>query len=498
MSGHQSYPSCSIEVIEFNGDLGAFFPCPPGIYDWPPVQISYLTLYLANLGCRTVVRETHYVDRDFIDDVARFYSRNLRSYPNYCERLHFFGAQFDATAWENLLHGAAADAGANAQQWLQSSYLGFAVRRPLPGAPLGRAVFRVVGPTSEAGLRRSFEVTREYQVHLAGLDLTIDGLAFQQQDQGVSACATTALWSALHAAAHRERLHIPTPSEITESASRYLLTDGRAMPSEGLRVEQICEATRATGLAPLLIRSLKPDEDRAQLSTFIRSGFPLVLALSIRGAGHAVCCVGLKEGDVKPQTDPQLHFRDGASRVRAVYIHDDRLGPYADAELRSRTIQSQVRTSLLIRWPDGTEDGDPVLHAMLAPVPPKLRLGVVRLRALGFEVAEFIATAFPRLVGSPILDTRYELATSYKKRALGFGLSTSGLFDLQCRTVLSRYVGLIEITNESGPLLDVLLDTTETGAGPCVLACVKRGAFPQNGQNVLTALSRFLNANVLS
>ena len=45
----------------------------------------------------------------------------------------------------------------------------------------------------------------------------------------------------------------------------YALRTGRALPSEGLTVQQICEATRAAGLQPVLIPSVSLDHDRAQL-----------------------------------------------------------------------------------------------------------------------------------------------------------------------------------------------------------------------------------------
>src|SRR5712692_7866353 len=93
--GHK-YPEQAIYVIEFPPDLAGLFPKPAGLVEdvWPPLQLTYLGRYLTQLGCRTVVIEHHYIDRDYIDDVALFYSRSLRAYPNYCYRLHFFKETF--------------------------------------------------------------------------------------------------------------------------------------------------------------------------------------------------------------------------------------------------------------------------------------------------------------------------------------------------------------------------------------------------------------------
>lgn len=58
---------------------------------------------------------------------------------------------------------------------------------------------------------------------------------------------------------------------------------------------------------------------------------------TMQGMGHTVCAVGVKLGAAQPQSDPGLHFRDIASGVSTVYIHDDRLGPYASADLYGYT-----------------------------------------------------------------------------------------------------------------------------------------------------------------
>lgn len=482
------YPLQTIRVVAFSSDLVAHVPQPVGIYEWPPVQLKYLGVYLEGLGCKTVVIEGHYVDRDFIDDVARFYSRNLRDYPNSCSRFHFFSDSFDEARWREMIHRDGPRNHEDASARLQHGYLGFTIIRPLPASPIGRTVLKTVGPTTPDGLARTFEPTRKYPVHLGGFDLQVVGLAFQQQDKGVSACATTALWTALHAVAGKEGGHIPTPSEITEAASRYLLTDGRSFPSEGLRVEQICEATRAAGLAPLVVRSLSPAQDKAQLSGYVRSGFAPVLAINIAGTGHAVCCVGLKNGPLPPQTDPNLHFRDGASRISGIYVHDDRLGPYASVQLHSKTTPAGVRTGLLIRWPDGVEEKDALLQALVVPLPPKIRLSVTRMRAVGAMIAEFASQAIPGFDRNLTFDTRYELGVDYKRRAFSFGLSDGGLYDLECSLSVSRYVGLIELTTPDEPLLDVLLDTTEPGANPFVLGYVQHRAMPSGMESRLKAL----------
>src|SRR5437763_12953300 len=102
--GH-AYPPQAIEVIEFPAELSSIFPKPVGQVEdsWPPLQLTYLGNYVADLGGKTVVVEGHYIDRDYIDDVALFYARSLRAYPNYCYRLHFFATPFDQARWRSLV-----------------------------------------------------------------------------------------------------------------------------------------------------------------------------------------------------------------------------------------------------------------------------------------------------------------------------------------------------------------------------------------------------------
>lgn len=491
------YPAQAIRVTPFPADFPSLFPSPNGLIEgeWPPVQLSYLGSYLDSLGCKTIIIEEHYVDRDYINDVAAFYSRSLRDYPNYCRRLHFFTASFDDGRWRKLVLEANQDDKQAAEQVLAQAYLGFIVVRPLAGSPVGRTVLKTHPTVTPEGLTRSFGAIRDYSVHLAGFSLNVRGLAFQQQDRGVSACATTALWSSIHKVAPLEGLAIPTPAEITEAASRYFLAGGRSLPSEGLTIHQICEATRAAGLAPLVIPSVSPEQDRAQLLGYTSSGLAPILALrptSGAADGHAVCCVGIKLGNVQPQPDDKLHYRDAATAVESIYVHDDRLGPYASADILPFTFEGKIRTGLSIRWPGTATPADlSILTAFIIPVPIKLRLTIARMRALGIAIADALGhRLFPEFDRLVTLDCRYRLGTDYMANAYGFGLSEKGIYHLVGGVALSRYVGLIEFSQAGSPLFDLIMDATETKANPAALACVRRKGLPAGGEVKLRVIAK--------
>jgi hypothetical protein len=470
------------------------------------MQLLYLHDYLASFDCKTLVVETHYIDRDHIDDSALFYVRNLRSYPNHCKRIHFFSQAFDEAHFQQLITSANNGGLQASTSSLQEGYLGFLVVRPLPGSPIGRTVLRTYPSDAGSGQLREFATVRGYRVHLAGFVLSVRGLAFQQQDRGVSACATTALWSALHRVAHDEGQPIPTPAEITQAASRYFLAEGRSLPSEGLTVHQISEAARASGLAPLVIRSVSPEADRVQILGYITSGFAPVLAIRpiLGEQGHAICGVGVRLGPVQPQTDPKKHFLDAATAVQKLFVHDDRLGPYAGAGLMGYTLENgRVVTALTIEWPERSEGAPPEyelseLKAIIVPLPRKVRLSLTSIRALGLNIAQAVGKSiFPLLSGKVILNCRYRLATDYRAAGFAFGLSDSGILMLASELVMSRYVGVCELFSPAGPLFDVLIDSTETDANPSVLACVRRAAFPKGQDDVLGHIASRLGARVV-
>ena len=196
--------------------------------------------------------------------------------------------------------------------------------------------------------------------------------------------------------------------------------------------------------------------------SYARSGFAPVLALIPTeggGAGHAVCCVGLRKGPPRPQTDTTYKFREASSGLRGLYIHDDRLGPYAFADLAQLTeLESgKIRTCVSIEWPDAKPDESWLLQAIVVPVPQKLRLTLSRLRRVGLFVAQVIGDGLAE--PQTTLDCRFELARTYAKRIYKFGLSSEGLYRAVCGTVLSRYIGLIEIAGPAGPILDIVVDS---------------------------------------
>ena len=51
-------------------------------------QVDYVYRYLNDLGAKSVVLEAEYIDRDYLDDFAKFYVKRFNGRGHKCARLH--------------------------------------------------------------------------------------------------------------------------------------------------------------------------------------------------------------------------------------------------------------------------------------------------------------------------------------------------------------------------------------------------------------------------
>ena len=298
-------------------------------------QILYLDSYLSELGTKVVLREPRYFDRDYLAEFAAFYSVSSKGYANICERLHFFS---EKVGRRTMI--AASGGSANALKRLQDAYLGFIVRRPIPEAPLGRTVLKWFPDSAADTTPRVPASSRKYFVHVAGVELYVEGLAWQQQDTGVGACATISLWSMFHSSALDDHHSIPTTADITQEAHKKHSFGIRMFPSKGLHIIQIYEVIKERDLVPLITEGDEKDvhghtigfsKDRfaSTCASFIRSGYPVLIVGEFKtsegGGAHAICNVGFRSC-IPSIGDPSIpDLAD--SNIKILYVHDDNLGP---------------------------------------------------------------------------------------------------------------------------------------------------------------------------
>ena len=313
-------------------------------------QSLYLDRYINELDAKTILREPKYFDRDYLAEFASFYSVSSKGYPNICERLHFFA---EKVSRRTLI--AAAGGSRYAQKRLQNAYLGFIVKRPIPAAPLGRTVLKWYPDKSANTTPRVPASSRKNVVHIAGVELYVRGLAWQQQDSGVGACATVSLWSMLQSSAFDAHHAIPTTAEITQAAHKRHSFGSRMFPSKGLNIFQVYEVINERDLVPLIcegdVKNLNhltigfsKDRFASTCAAFIRSGYPVLIVGSLRtssdegGGEHAICNVGFRSC-ISSAGDPSIPSL-AESNIEYLYVHDDNLGPNVRVKIDEASINN--------------------------------------------------------------------------------------------------------------------------------------------------------------
>ncbi|MCA8974733.1 MAG: hypothetical protein KDC98_08425 [Planctomycetes bacterium] len=452
-------------------------------------QAVYLRHYLADLGATTVLEEPAYFDRDYLSEFAAFYGVSSRGYSNRCRRCHFFSTKVSRDRIRSAAGGSKA-----AIAYLQQAYLGFVVIRPIPSAPLGRTVVRWYPDLAKTPPRVT-NPAREYRCHVAGIPLRVYGLAWQQQDAAVGACATVALWSMLHSSAFDDHHAIPTTADITRFAHRNASLGSRVFPSSGLTIYQLCEAIKEAGLAPVVLQgdtgkngraAFTRDRFAAACASLIRSGYPALIIGELENSGaHAVCAVGFRECAPPVPQVGTVQLQDGG--VQHIYLHDDNLGPSVRFAVGQDPTDGYVRLEASAPPPRHTLHlpADPsasypaiIPSQIVTAVHEDLRTSPDGLHRRAILAAKILVDAYNGLIAAGALSGNaigMTVSTRFTKlhRYLGEELARTlrGSKDRLARVRLalceqtppmSLHVGIVRIGWQAAPLLDVLFDTTDS------------------------------------
>lgn len=456
----------------------------------PKQQAIFLLHYLADSGAHTVLEEPTYFDRDYLSEFAVFYSVSARGYKNRCRRCHYFSAPVTRAQLR-----AAAGGSGRALRHLQDHYLGFIVIRPIPSAPLGRTVLRWY-PDQQPATPRVVTPSRWYESHVLGFTLRVYGLAWQQQDAGVGACATVALWSMLHSSAFDDHHAIPTTADITRFAHRRASFGGRVFPSTGLNIFQVCEAIKEAGLAPVVLEGEKKHNGNAVFSgerfqsacaSLVRSGYPVLIICDLdSGERHAVCAVGFREAAPPPPNAGRVELQDAT--IKNLYVHDDNLGPSVRFEVvtdpsgfvRLKGSPPPRRHALNLPTSPSATYPSLIPSKLVTAVHEDLRTNPDRLHRTALETAGYLCSVYNGLVKAGNLagpelgltvSTRFMKMHQYVRAELGRVLqgrpATLGRvrFELwESVAPMSLHVGVVRIGWKSAPLLDIIYDTTDSDA----------------------------------
>jgi hypothetical protein len=259
-------------------------------------------------------------------------------------------------------------------------------------------------------------------------------------------------------------------------AAKYSLPFGRPMPSEGLSVDQMCQAVQAVGVAPNLFRVEDLNLTRAYLHTALRSGFAPVLILESHFGRHAVAVVGMKLKLQHEVTHVAQNIDDAAADLVGVYIHDDRWGPYLRAELATKDVNGRKLPQLVFRLRGEPNKPAPVenwtITHILVPMHSKIRLSFSGLRQVANEAVK-AALRYPvafQIPGEQIPDATVTLETWIVRahkyvESLFIGTATplaDRISSLSTTISLARYLGIVRLSASYFDPIDLIVDTTST------------------------------------
>ena len=345
-------------------------------------QLERIAAILDDANCTAFVAEQSYVDRDYLRDYAAYLVSCFHAYERHCTRFHFFaGEMVDAGFAAAIVGGLPSEV----------KYLGFMVIKPLSKTFLGRTCIKWAGETREA----AFCLSRTYTANLFGLPLAVESIAMQEQDCVVSACATSALWTAFHATQPHFSNPEPAPAVITQAATARVPLDSRTFPHiAGLNLAQMADAVRSVGLEPAIASATNGELLRATVHAYLRAGLPVILAMRLparTGSGvtrdqqHAVTITGYRLDTTSTSSDIGSNLRQLSQRIDRLYIHDDQLGPFVPLDF---THDGPLQTRHNGWGPDRLELAWP-MH-LLVPLYHKLRIGIAKIIGLTTQFNTFV------------------------------------------------------------------------------------------------------------
>jgi hypothetical protein len=399
--------------------------------------------------------------------------------------LHFFSHEFCQEEFESFLDKFNREF----HDKLNENYLGFIVIKPLPQTIFGRTCLKTYKKISEASDKRVYPAVREYEVSLCGIDLKFESLAFQEQDHVVSACATSALWSAFQCTAKLFQHKILSPVETTKSATEHFPLPERTFPNSGLTLEQMMHAIQKLEMETLVVE-IEDDEYNFKncIYSYLSYGIPIILGLDLyetnpngkytKKGSHAVVITGyrLKEkNDLhKDEGAPPSsnHFRSIASKLSRIYAHDDQVGPFAKMTLDVDKIPGESEESYPIKklvlktgW-----DYIVVPKIFLIPLYHKIRIPMDNIIEIIRVFDEIINNSIENIDDSMTPPEKYEwdiVLTSvnkFKKEILLNPGEKESFKDILQKN-MPRFIWRVKALCQEKSVIDLLFDATDIEQG---------------------------------
>lgn len=306
---------------------------------------SYINHFSKEKGDISIIIEKKYIDRSYIQDYSDYYVKCFNLYKRDCMRIHFFNCSECELNTVNCFE----DSNEEITNNIVKSYLGFIVIRPIPSTFIARACLkRYENPEDKLD---HYIISRTIKAHFLGLIFEVETIPFIEQDRVLSVCATSALWSFFNAHSNVDKNQIPSPYQITTTAINMNAMSVVApdQMDSGLTIDMMCNCLKTLGLVPQFFEI--KEENSAffyeLIHVFVSSNIPVILGLTIYdrkpdaelkekgGKGlHAVVVLGDELCDVVNFKKVDFNFSTKSENLSKLYIHDDRIGPYARLEYK--------------------------------------------------------------------------------------------------------------------------------------------------------------------
>ncbi len=380
--------------IETFDQAGLLASVVPFFGSTTPLENILLGLSQPPYGCKTVVKELEYVDKDYQDEYAAYYCKAFKSYGARCDRWHFFSCDIPPATTTDFAQ-------------YEPHYLGYMVIRPTDLQRVGRTVLR---PALTDHNRQFFHCTAACHTNILGQEFKVTGMPFIQQDTQVGACAQASIWMLARYMSRKFGYREYLPSEINSYAKANIAL-GRPLPAEnGLTSFQILDALKGIGIPALIysrdnlgncsrhiekafpvIKKTPRDEndEKAQhyvqntvkladiAYRYIESGLPVIIGTD----NHALVGIG-------HTYDPTKAATVAIERIPAFFVNNDNTGPYREMPIfttsatdysfnQARCVIPVLPHEVTLRGEDAElmarECVDELLEAVVIPGPPPVK-----------------------------------------------------------------------------------------------------------------------------
>jgi hypothetical protein len=423
------------------------------------------------LGAATIIIENDYISRSYMHDYADYYALCFQDYIRKCKRIHFFNIEFTQEQFITEILST------TSQFVSEGSYLGYIVVKPLPNTLIGASILKTYKKSE--GNDRIYNTIKEYNINLCGRNLKIKSLAFQEQDKVVSACATSALWSAFHKTSELFQTKLPTPIEITNSAKNLFFETGRITPNEGLDYFQIGNAIEATDLV-FELRNEKKLKDIKWLKSFIyaynRCGLPVLLGIEFledhKDQRHLLTVTGYKAIEYNFGRKKKK-MSTWAQKIERFYAHDDQVGPFSRLGFKRKLklndgIENAYDLKLETSWKKGNENLLADVVSIIVPLYEKIRLKYEDI----YEYVLLMDLYFnkvPIIKEELVWDIYLEKSNKYKEQIRGFDMDNKNLKKKILVSPLPKYVWIARaLLRENNLIFEFVFDSTDIVKGNIV------------------------------